>query len=260
MRLRRVALGPLRLGEVPTGAYRPLTGAEVRELWQTTTPEARRAREDAQRAQAARKAAARAAGVTGEKTDAAGEKSATPSTPSHTQGPTQHGKRRDERPTKRDADGKRLGGDRKHPLDPEPFRLPRGPALSDDAVSRRPVIIGGDSSSFGPRKTKTTKQAVTDRPSQRSRPPKIGVATPPSEDFEPDEQLGEEAVGGKPATARPHRSGQKPSGRARGVGRQKKSVARGGARGGKAGNARRVGVTKKTGRVKRRGAGRGESA
>ena len=58
MRLRRIALGPLRLGEVPSGAYRPLTGDEVRALWQTTTPAARREREKAQRAQADSKAKA----------------------------------------------------------------------------------------------------------------------------------------------------------------------------------------------------------
>ena len=58
MRLRRIALGPLRLGEVPSGAYRPLTGDEVRALWQTTTPAARREREKTQRDQAASKAKA----------------------------------------------------------------------------------------------------------------------------------------------------------------------------------------------------------
>jgi 23S rRNA pseudouridine2605 synthase len=44
LRLKRVALGPLRLGDIEPGAHRPLTHDELRELRQATTPEGRRQR------------------------------------------------------------------------------------------------------------------------------------------------------------------------------------------------------------------------
>jgi 23S rRNA pseudouridine2605 synthase len=44
LRLKRVALGPLRMGELEPGAHRPLTHDELRELRQATTPEGRRQR------------------------------------------------------------------------------------------------------------------------------------------------------------------------------------------------------------------------
>jgi 23S rRNA pseudouridine2605 synthase len=44
LRLKRVAMGPLRLGELEPGAHRPLTHDELRELRQATTPEGRRQR------------------------------------------------------------------------------------------------------------------------------------------------------------------------------------------------------------------------
>ena len=44
LRLKRIALGPLRLGEVEPGAYRPLTHEELRTLRQATTPEGRKER------------------------------------------------------------------------------------------------------------------------------------------------------------------------------------------------------------------------
>ncbi len=44
LRLKRIALGPLRLGELEPGAHRPLSHEELRELRQATTPEGRRQR------------------------------------------------------------------------------------------------------------------------------------------------------------------------------------------------------------------------
>ncbi len=44
LRLKRVALGPLRLGELEPGTHRPLSHDELRDLRQATTPEGRRQR------------------------------------------------------------------------------------------------------------------------------------------------------------------------------------------------------------------------
>ena len=42
LRLRRIAIGSLRLGDMPTAAYRPLTRAEIKQLQQCVTHEDRR--------------------------------------------------------------------------------------------------------------------------------------------------------------------------------------------------------------------------
>ncbi|HEX4142906.1 MAG TPA: pseudouridine synthase [Pirellulales bacterium] len=258
MRLRRIALGPLRLGEVPSGAYRPLTGDEVRALWQTTTPAARREREQIQRAHAANKA--KAAGNS-TSTSATIDGDATPAT-SGNGAAGEPAKKHDERSARRGAKpAARRTSTAADTDEPVQFRLPRNREFGGDEP-RRPVIIGGDSSSFGPRRSKPSGQVKPERPSQVSRPPKIGAATHPLD--EPAEDV--DATGAAPAK-RPAKErwtgsgGRKAGSRPTGVGRRK-AAARGkaGGRVKAAGRAKHAPPPKKTGRVKRRGAGRGESA
>ncbi|HEY1783933.1 MAG TPA: pseudouridine synthase, partial [Pirellulales bacterium] len=270
MRLRRIALGPLRLGEVPSGAYRPLTGEEVRALWQTTTPAARREREKAQRAQAASKKAA------GNSASEVGDETATGDAPSAVGAsggsPAIAGaKKQEDRFARRDAkEMARRAGGAADDEEPVQFRLPRGRALVDDEP-RRAVVIGGDSSSFGPRLAKPARRAKPERPSQVSRPPKIGAGIHPLDAAAKElEEIDAASANGsaKERTTKEHwsgtgrkKAGSRPGGRTTGVGRRKAA-----GRGKAAGRAKAVSRTKhaappkKAGRVKRRGAGRGESA
>jgi 23S rRNA pseudouridine2605 synthase len=271
MRLRRIALGPLRLGEVPSGAYRPLTGDEVRALWATTTPAARREREKIQRAQAANKAKATGADAGDENATGASPTSGGPTTSGAKSAASAAGKgakKQDERFARRGAKvGARRGSEAADVEETEQFRLPRGAAIGGDEP-RRAVVIGGDSSSFGPRASKPAARVKPERRSQVSRPPKIGAATHPLD--EPKDDVLEK--GTEPATravsdrslgptGRKSRSRPGGVGRPTGVGRRK-AAARGkaGGRAKAAGRAKHAAPPKKAGRVKRRGAGRGESA
>ena len=261
MRLRRIALGPLRLGEVPSGAYRPLTGDEVRALWQTTTPAARREREEAQRAQAASKAVAGNAAAKRIGRQCNGE-AATARPPNAATARPANGKEtgRTVRPPRRER-GARRGSAAADAEEPVQFRLPRGRAIGGDEP-RRAVIIGGDSSSFGPRRPKPAGRVKPEghrkfRARRRSAPRRIHsicrrrMPRRPA----PNRPSGRQSSDG---LARPAKSRVRPGG----VGRRTAAAARGKA-GGRAkggGRAKQAAPPKKAGRVKRRGAGRGESA
>ena len=182
-------------------------------------------------------------------------------------------KKHDERFARRGAkDGARRGGTTVDAEEPVQFRLPRGRAIGGDEP-RRPVIIGGDSSSFGPRLTKPAKRAKPERPSQVSRPPKIGAGVHPLDATEEDiDETGAAPADGaakvRPAKGRwsgpgGRKAGSRPSGvgRPTGVGRRK-AAGRGkvAGRAKASGRAKHAAPPKKAGRVKRRGAGRGEPA
>jgi 23S rRNA pseudouridine2605 synthase len=252
MRLRRIALGPLRLGEVPSGAYRPLTGDEVRALWQTTTPAARREREKAQREQAARKAAASSGKARG---DTNVDDSAAPHASVHgSSSANDRLTKQDRRSAGRSAKGGSRRVNASAGADELPqFRLPRGQAIG--STPRRPVIIGGDSSSFLPR-AKPVERLKPERPSQISRPPKIGAATHPLD--LPADDADETGVA---SSKRPAKGRARGASRPSGVGRRKAAArdkASGRAKIGR--GAKHATAPKKAGRVKRRGAGRGELA
>jgi 23S rRNA pseudouridine2605 synthase len=201
MRLRRVALGPLRLGEVPRGASRPLTTAEIQALWHATTPAARREREE----QKPRKSA--------KPTTTASEDSSDQKSTENK--PTKAAvKPPKDRLPRRDASvaDKRRGADDDQPA---PFRLPRTGSVIGGP--QRPVIIGGDSSSYMPQRSKPAAAA----------PPKAGART-----------AGTGRTGGGMAKTGRSKAVRRP----KVVGRPKQGARAGGAT-----------------RVKRRGAGRGES-
>ena len=236
-------LGPLRLGEVPSGAYRPLTGEEVRALWQTTTPAARREREKAQRDQAANKAKAAGKGTDAEATIATDGKATAGNMPDDDKAKQQDRSAR--RGTKEGAKRVAASGS----AEPVQFRLPRDRAVPSDEP-RRTVIIGGDVSSFGPRRSKPPGQV---RPSQVSRPPKIGAATHPLDEAAKEaEKTGTEPAK-RPAKQKWLGTGRRKAGA--GAGRKK-----GAGRTKAGGRVKRAAPPKKAGRVKRRGAGRGEPA
>ena len=135
-----------------------------------------------------------------------------------------HGRRSDKeagravRPPRRES-GARRASAAADVEEPVQFRLPRGGAIGGDEP-RRAVVIGGDSSSFGPRRSKPAGRIKPERPSQVSRPPKIGAATHPlDEPAEDAEETGAEPAN-RPAKQRWLGPGRRKAGsRPGGVGR-----------------------------------------
>ncbi|HTU25558.1 MAG TPA: pseudouridine synthase [Pirellulales bacterium] len=265
MRLRRIALGPLRLGEVPLGAYRPLTGAEVNALRQTTTPAAREEREKIHRAQAARKAVA-AAQKTATESGATVDSATDEATKGNGAG-SRPMRKRSERADRHDA---RHAGTNVATAaiadETEHFRLPRGP-LGDGQAPQRGVIIGGDSSSLGPWRPKRPRRARKERPAQRF----SAAQSDASQGVAGDSDSGDETAGSQPGERRAverwrgparQKSGTQPRGGGRAA-RAARGKATAGVKAGRRAKAsNRGGHTahaKKAGRIKRRGAGRGDA-